>query len=223
MPPRSMTTETARTIRERWASGATYPELMREFGIGSSTLWALLSNKTYPAAAMPVLRRRRRDAGLPTREELEAWSEPEPNTGCLIWMRAWSSKDYGSIYVRGRVEKAHRIAYVVAHGYIPRSRQVLHKCDTPPCINERHLFLGTNDDNVRDRCTKGRSSHQGSPCPFPAGEGHPKAKLTWPLVREIRARYASGDGTQRSLAAEYGVTNGAISALLIGRSWKERA
>lgn len=220
MPPRSMTLETARTIRERWANGATYPELTREFGIGKSTLWALLSGKTYRDDAV-VLRRRRLDTGLPTRDELDEWSEPEPNSGCFIWMRARSSKGYGSIFIRGRVEKAHRIAYIVAHGRVPRAHHVLHHCDNPPCVNERHLFVGTNDDNVQDRCAKGRSSRRRTPGSFGRGERHVQHKLSWDDVRLIRCRYAEGGCTIRGLAEEYGMTHGAIHALLSGRSWKE--
>lgn len=53
------------------------------------------------------------------------------------------------------------------------------------------------------------------------GEGNHKAKLTWEKVREIRRIYSEGGQTQRSLASEYGVSKGAIQALLEGKSWIE--
>lgn len=221
MPAKSMTLETVRTIRERWAKGAKYPELTREFGIGRGTLWALLRRKTYQEEPTVALRRRREESDIPTLAEIEAWSEPEPNSGCWIWLRSRDLKGYGHICVLGGVERAHRVAYIAAGGMIRRGRQVLHRCDNPPCVNPAHLFTGTNDDNVRDRCAKGRSSRSASPGSFGRGEQHVQHKLSWADVHEIRRRYVDGGCTMRSLGAEYNVNHNTIRALLIGRSWKE--
>ncbi len=39
---------------------------------------------------------------------------------------------------------------------IPEGLQVLHKCDNKICINLDHLYLGTNDDNMRDKAIRER-------------------------------------------------------------------
>ncbi len=62
--------------------------------------------------------------------------------------------------------KAHRFAYELTRGPVPEGLHVLHDCpggDNPACCNERHLWLGTNDDNVADKVAKGRQAK---------GEGH---------------------------------------------------
>ncbi len=46
-----------------------------------------------------------------------------------------------------------------------------------------------------------------------------RAKLTWPMVREIRRRYAQGE-VGRILAAEFNVSNVAIHFVITGRNWQ---
>ncbi len=92
---------------------------------------------------------------------------------------------------------------------------VLHRCDNRRCCEPDHLFLGSQQDNVTDMIMKGRQ------CPgrFP-GVLNPKAKLTEGLVAEIRRRYAAGVANQYVLAAEYGVRQCTISAIVRGATWK---
>jgi hypothetical protein len=58
--------------------------------------------------------------------------------------------------VAGEVFRTHRLSWVVAHGKIPPGLCVLHKCDNAACINPEHLFLGTQNDNIRDCIRKSR-------------------------------------------------------------------
>lgn len=80
---------------------------------------------------------------------------------CWTWSGRPSPDGYGTLRVNGRKTGAHRYAYELARGPIPdgpdgSTLHVLHRCDNPPCCNVRHLFLGTNIDNIRDRDAKGR-------------------------------------------------------------------
>lgn len=40
-------------------------------------------------------------------------------------------------------------------------------------------------------------------------------------AREVRARYQAGDGSQRSLGHEYGVSRGTVRQILRGEIWKD--
>jgi hypothetical protein len=108
---------------------------------------------------------------------------------------------------------------------------VLHRCDNPSCINPKHLFLGTDSDNMADMKGKGRhwgrrepeklraigvalGSREKHPNQF--GDGHYLAKLNADAVREIRSRFAS----VARMAEKYGVSKGAVSCVLAGRTWK---
>lgn len=131
---------------------------------------------------------------------------PEPMSGCWLWMGAATARGYGHMYFHGRFEKAHRIAYLLFRGEIPDGHHVLHKCDTPSCVNPDHLRVGTAKENIRDCMAKGRD-RRGS---FSSGEKHPHMKLTDQQVSEIRAR-KGGRGLGSALAREFGVGPSVIS------------
>jgi hypothetical protein len=96
----------------------------------------------------------------PFADRFDAKVHPEPTTGCHLWVGATNSKGYGSIRSGGRgaaIVDAHRVAWEREHGPIPGGLFVLHRCDTPACVNVEHLRLGTQLDNMRDMASKGRA------------------------------------------------------------------
>lgn len=84
-----------------------------------------------------------------------------------------------------------------------------HKCDVRHCFNPEHLFKGTQLDNMTDMWAKGRGPDQ----------RHPH-KLTEADVIQIRAKYAKGGVTTRSLAAELGLGKSTIESIINRRIWK---
>lgn len=72
--------------------------------------------------------------------------------GCWVWSGRTNRQHYGTLGER----LAHRISYEFYVGPIPEGLCVLHRCDNPPCVNPKHLFLGTRADNAEDRDRKGR-------------------------------------------------------------------
>lgn len=87
------------------------------------------------------------------------WSKvarTENEADCWLWLGATRAGGYGSIRVARKLEMAHRVSYLLAHGSIDEGLCVLHRCDNPACVNPAHLFLGTKKDNTSDRISKGR-------------------------------------------------------------------
>lgn len=106
---------------------------------------------------------------------------------------------------------AHRLSYELAHGPIPEGMMVLHKCDTPRCVNPAHLRLGTHEENMRDMVRKARSATNKF-----IGEASGKAVLTEDKVRYIR----SSPLRNVDLARELGVSVNCVRGVRIGRTWK---
>jgi hypothetical protein len=129
--------------------------------------------------------------------------------GCWIWRRAKSDFGYGIVYRPGvGLVRAHRMAWEMTQGPIPSGLVVLHKCDTPACINPDHLRIGTKKQNSEDMVLKGRTNG-------PKGERCARAKLTQEQVLAIRL-----DGrTTVEIAAEYGVHHSNISRIKRGLRW----
>ncbi|MFI6534161.1 HNH endonuclease signature motif containing protein [Nonomuraea sp. NPDC050547] len=76
---------------------------------------------------------------------------------CIFYPgRAATRSGHRQIWFKGRMQLAHRVAWMLEVGPIPDGLCVLHQCDNPPCINTGHLFLGTVQENNADRDAKGR-------------------------------------------------------------------
>lgn len=138
--------------------------------------------------------------------------DKHPGAGCWVFTGSKDSKGYGRINIDGRPVSAHRLAWELTYGPIQEGQDVLHSCDNPPCV--RHLWLGTQADNVRDMIAKGRARYVTY-----HGEQHGRAKLTEAQVQEIRRLHGEGHVTQSALARRFGVTRTAIQHILTGRNW----
>ena len=60
------------------------------------------------------------------------------------------SNGYGTVTIDGTREYAHRVAYEMAHGPIPKGMRVDHKCHHPLCVNPEHLRVVTIKQNAEN-------------------------------------------------------------------------
>ncbi len=129
----------------------------------------------------------------------EKWT-PEPFSGCWLWIGGVRDDGYGQFIVSRKVLRAHRVSYLIHVGAIPNGNCVLHRCDTPLCVNPAHLFLGTVADNNRDRAIKCRSA----------------GKLSKDQALVIRNLKLSG----QALAREFGISAAQVSRIKNTKKWK---
>lgn len=83
---------------------------------------------------------------------------------------------YAMLYRDGKMVRAHRQTWIDAHGPIPRTTLVCHRCDNPRCSRLSHLFAGTHKDNSQDMARKGRAPWVGKSMPVSARERMSAAK-----------------------------------------------
>lgn len=132
--------------------------------------------------------------------------------GCWLWTASCAGKGYGQMKLpkQRKQEYAHRLAYQIYKGEIPKCLQVMHSCDNPKCCNPDHLSIGTCKDNLQDMKQKGRSTH---------GEKNARAKITEDQVIQIRKCIESGM-TQSKIALAFGISQIQVSRINTGKRWE---
>lgn len=158
---------------------------------------------------------------------------------CWVWTDYIDRGGYGIFSIKHRNKKAHRVAWELVNGPIPDGMLVCHKCDNPRCVRPSHMFLGTTQDNMRDRNSKGRQAkglrngaftkpdtrargmNHGfykNPERRPRGSRNGHAKLSEEKVREIKALLDQGF-SQVSIAKRFNVQKSCICKISKGRTW----
>lgn len=126
---------------------------------------------------------------------------------CWVWQGGRDRDGYPKKWINGTTERLHRIIAGATPDVIAR-----HTCDNPPCVNPKHLTLGSHADNAVDRDIRQR--HRTA-----TGDAHLTSKLTQAQVDEIRVRLKSGAVNITHLAAEFGVTGGTVRHIRNGTTW----
>jgi hypothetical protein len=132
---------------------------------------------------------------------------------CWLWTGCVRKNGYGYLTIpRNKKLLAHRVAYELYHGQIPKGLCVLHHCDNRVCCNPHHLFLGTQLTNSHDALAKDR---------LPTGEQCRQAKVTSAQVQWIRKVSSKPNAPSRTeIAQEFGLTKEAVSRIVLRKTWK---
>jgi len=113
---------------------------------------------------------------------------------CWPWMGSVSHNGYGRFWLNGRNVPAQRFAWECVNGPMPDGMLGLHTCDNPPCCNPKHVFPGTNLDNMTDRDAKGRQASGDRSGMRTHPEKRTRGDIHWTRSRpDLHAKYIAGD------------------------------
>ena len=119
---------------------------------------------------------------LTPKDKERFWAKVEKlgnESGCWLWVGYCDASGYGRFGMKRGLYMVHRVSFWIAFDI--QDALVLHRCDTPGCVNPSHLFSGTQSENVHDMIAKGRrvkcfGEMNGSvkhPERVPRGDTHP--------------------------------------------------
>lgn len=194
-------------------AGAIEPEIAEATGVSGGTVSDIISGATWLHVTGGKVSRGQRLRG-PYAPALIRFFDQVDLAGrdaCWPWLGLTNNKGYGQFSAGGEKVIAHR--WILREVTGTRAPCACHHCDNPPCVNPRHLFWGTHQDNADDRVQKGRSSVM-------PGVDNPMAKLTDADVMAIREQAAQGGQTYEEIGAPYGVGGSNVSVIVRGAHWR---
>ena len=146
------------------------------------------------------------------------WSYVEKTDDCRNY-QAGISKGYGHILHKGIRYTATAFSWVL-HGNTSEVKLLCHTCDNRRCVNPKHLFLGTVQDNARDMMKKGRGQGQfdkNTPTGFKKGYIPKSRKLTEETARAVKEDLKTM--RQCDVIRKYNLPRDTIRGIVRSSSW----
>jgi len=193
-PSAKLTVEDVCRIRSLRNSGRIYREIAEEYGISKSHVQRIVCGVSW------------RELARKKTEEEFFWSRVGRNTeeSCWEWTGGHYKSGYGYFRWEGKSRLSHRLAWELSVGPIPNGLFVCHTCNNPSCINPRHLFLGSQEENMQHMVQEGR--HRGN------------AKLNEEDILEIRHLYSVGVPV-REIAEKFQIHSNSVWRCVTGKAW----
>jgi hypothetical protein len=102
--------------------------------------------------------------------EIRFWRLVDKTILCWIWTGALNERGYGRFHLSGnRSVRAHRFAYELFKGAIPKGCELDHLCGTRACVNPEHLEAVVHRTNLLRGATITARNAAVTHCP----KGHP--------------------------------------------------
>lgn len=163
-------------------------------------------------------RAKRRSHGAPERVTLTMkqrfWSKVDRRgpDECWPWRGGFFDSGYGQFHItKPRTSRgAHIVSWEYANGSLGNGLQVNHTCDQRFCVNPRHLYAGSQQQNMTDKVARNRQAR---------GSGHGTAKIAEAQAREILVR-ANGGERGATIARAMGISRNTVYRCISRKNWK---
>lgn len=149
----------------------------------------------------------------PTAEQVARYNSRYTRRGaddCWEWQALTGPKGYGIFSWNDVNYPAHRIALIWRDKIDPAGVHCCHRCDNPPCVNPKHLYWGTLQQNMQDKVDRDRHLY---------GERMPNSKLTEENVTYIWETYYARQASYDQLMEMYGVCRAVIDRIILKKTW----
>jgi hypothetical protein len=129
-------------------------------------------------------------------------------SGCLVWTAGFYKSGYPKCKIKSpfspniiysRVNRF-LLAIKLERDLLPEEK-ALHTCDNVACLEDSHIWLGTQGDNMRDAVKKGRLKNQWR-------------KVTPKIILKIFKIYNQGGITQAKLGVQFNLSQARVSQIL---------
>jgi hypothetical protein len=139
---------------------------------------------------------------------------------CWMWTGCTTGHGYGVFGRNYRGERAHRIAFELTHGTIPRNKWVLHDCDTPGCCNPIHLHLGNHAKNTKEAVERKRYKHGKDHHNFgKVGSLNHNTKLTEKIVAKALSELTGKYGDLARACRKFKIPRTTLQRIVDGKTW----
>jgi len=146
-----------------------------------------------------------------TNSLIRFWSKVDKrlDNECWNYVAGVDKDGYGQFWDgdNNKQTKAHRYSAEIHLGK-QDGMCVCHTCDNPLCVNPKHLFYGTHQDNIKDKINKNRQDK---------GEMQGHHKLTNDQIVSIKNRM---NENYKKLCQEFNVVPSTIYRIWRSNTWK---
>jgi hypothetical protein len=130
--------------------------------------------------------------------------------GCWDWNGCIEKNGYARMSCRDiPARHAHVVSFLIHKGEIPKGLQVNHLCFKRSCCNPNHLYLGTQQENMRDKINANRQAK---------GSKNGNSKLTENHVKKIKELLKNNEHP-KVLAEMFEVSDTQIRNIQTEKQW----